>query len=147
MDILTLLLLFINEFIFFPSICFLVPLWCKTMVVSWITRTLSTQIAQSTIYYKRYFQWGSEKWVFLISTHILWEELESLRSSPSCSCDVKCNCDLMKNIKKHKKSEYVICKRLIQLFKPAKSKRNALEAELWVLYTCSGLHQFLLFSV
>jgi len=39
----------------------------------------------------------------------LWKELESLRPTPRCVCEVKCSCDLKRNVIKHKDLEYAIC--------------------------------------
>nr|KYP68603.1 hypothetical protein KK1_022235 [Cajanus cajan] len=92
---------------------------CNVMVISWITRSVSAQIAQSTIYidnaqelwqdlkdrfskgdYFRTFdllqeihsirQGDRNISSFFTDLKILWEELESLRPIPSCLCQVKC---------------------------------------------------------
>ena len=108
------------------------------MVVSWITRSLSPRIAQSTIYIdnakmlwdelKERFTKGNyfrvydllqeihsikqgEKsvTVFFTKLKILWDELDMLSPAPDCSCTVKCTCDLIKSIQKKQEIEQVIC--------------------------------------
>ena len=108
------------------------------MVLSWITKTLSTQIAESVVYVgnardlweelKERFSKGDYLKIsyllqeihsirqgdrnisqFFTDFKILWEELESLRPIPHCICDVQCNCDLSRNSVKYKEIEYVIC--------------------------------------
>nr|KYP34389.1 Copia protein [Cajanus cajan] len=111
---------------------------CNTMVISWITRSVSLQIAQSIVYIDN----AEDLWKDLrdrfskgdhfrmsdllqeihsikqgertISTYhidlkILWEELEILRPIPACSCTVKCTCELVKTVRNYKETEYVIC--------------------------------------
>ena len=46
---------------------------------------------------------------FFTDLKALWEELESLRPTPSCTCKVKCECDFIKTVIKHKESEYIMC--------------------------------------
>ncbi|XP_019450619.1 PREDICTED: uncharacterized protein LOC109352891 [Lupinus angustifolius] len=108
------------------------------MVISWITRSLSPEIAQSTIYIES----AQELWADLkerfskgdyfrisdvlqelhsmkqgdksISTYhtelkTLWEELESLRMILVCICEVKCNCGSKKAIRDQREVEHVIC--------------------------------------
>lgn len=111
---------------------------CNVMVISWITRTLTPQIAQSTIYIdnakelwddlKERFSKGDhfrisdllqeihlikqgERSVseFYTDLKLAWDELEVLRSIPDCSCPTKCNCSLIKIVKKQREIEYVIC--------------------------------------
>ncbi|XP_020214535.1 uncharacterized protein LOC109806962 [Cajanus cajan] len=101
---------------------------CNVMVISWITRSVSAQIAQSTIYidnaqelwqdlkdrfskgdYFRTFdllqeihsirQGDRNISSFFTDLKILWEELESLRPIPSCLCQVKCLNDQFATIK------------------------------------------------
>jgi len=45
---------------------------------------------------------------FFTNLKILWEELESLRLIPHCSCDIQCKCDLSRNSLKYREIEYVI---------------------------------------
>ena len=46
---------------------------------------------------------------FFTELKVFCEELEFLRPTPNCTCEKLCTCDLMKNIIKHRESEYVIC--------------------------------------
>nr|KYP65704.1 Retrovirus-related Pol polyprotein from transposon TNT 1-94 [Cajanus cajan] len=111
---------------------------CNTMILSWITKFVSEQIAQSVIYINNAQRlWEDLKEIFskgdyfrfsdllqeihsinqadrTISSYftelkILWEELESLRPTPTCTCDVRCSCDLSTKVKDYKDIEYVIC--------------------------------------
>ncbi|XP_019450655.1 PREDICTED: uncharacterized protein LOC109352925 [Lupinus angustifolius] len=108
---------------------------CNIMVISWITRSLNAQIAQSTVYIES----AEELWkdlkerfskgdyfrisVLLQELHsikqgdrdlshyftdlkIVWEDLEALRPLPSCVCAIKCKCSMLEIIRD---SEYVIC--------------------------------------
>jgi len=97
---------------------------CNMMVISWITSTLNTQIAHNTIYIgkavdlqndlKERFSKGDRFRIYDIlqeinstkqgernvseyftNLKVLWEELELLRPIPSCTCEVKCNCDVI----------------------------------------------------
>ncbi|XP_019433606.1 PREDICTED: uncharacterized protein LOC109340385 [Lupinus angustifolius] len=108
------------------------------MILSWIARCLTPQIGQSTVYIDSAYElWQDLKERFskgdhfrmsdalqelhsvrqgdrTISTYFtdlktLWEELESLRPMPSCSCQPRCSCDMIKIIKSDKDNEYVIC--------------------------------------
>ncbi|XP_027915985.1 uncharacterized protein LOC114175418 [Vigna unguiculata] len=46
---------------------------------------------------------------FFTNLKALWEELESLRPTPSCTCKVKCECDFIKTVIKHKEFKYIMC--------------------------------------
>jgi len=111
---------------------------CNVMVVSWITRTLTTQIAQNTVYINNAKElWEDLKERFSKSNHfraydllqeinsvkqgertitdyfinskILCEELDSLLPLPACTCKVKCSCDVMKTMASYRDSEWVRC--------------------------------------
>ncbi|XP_058753778.1 uncharacterized protein LOC131626963 [Vicia villosa] len=102
-------------------------LWerANSMVLSWINKTLSPHIAQSTIYFNSAFDlWEDLRERFIRGNHfrfsdllceihfiqegdrtlsvyftalkILWDELEDLRPTPSCTCPNPCTCDLAK---------------------------------------------------
>lgn len=117
-----------------------VELWdrANSMVVSWINRTLSPHIAQSTIYLGYAFGlWEDLREWFTNGNHlcfsdllrdlhsvkqgdrslsqyftdlkIWWDELEDLRPTPSCSCAIPCTCDLTGVIRQYKHMEYVTC--------------------------------------
>jgi len=108
------------------------------MVLSWIIKTLSLYIAESVIYVENakilwdelkerfskgdYFKISDllqaihfirqgERNItqFFTNLKILWEELESLRLIPHCSCDIQCKCDLSRSSVKYKEIKYVIC--------------------------------------
>ncbi|XP_017431848.1 uncharacterized protein LOC108339219 [Vigna angularis] len=46
---------------------------------------------------------------FFTDIKILWEELESLRPIPCCTCKVPCSCDLSKIFQKYREMEHVVC--------------------------------------
>ncbi|XP_022633263.1 uncharacterized protein LOC111241069 [Vigna radiata var. radiata] len=46
---------------------------------------------------------------FFTDLKILWEELESLRPIPVCTCEIPCNCDLSKVSLKYREMKHVIC--------------------------------------
>lgn len=46
---------------------------------------------------------------YFIALKILWDELEYLSTTPSCSCIVPCTCDLAKAGQSYKHMEYVSC--------------------------------------
>ncbi|XP_014522703.1 uncharacterized protein LOC106779158 [Vigna radiata var. radiata] len=111
---------------------------CNMMVLSWIIKTLSPQIAESVIYVEEakelwdelkerfskgdYFKISDllqdihsirqgERGVnqFFTDLKILWEELESLRPIPTCICKTPCSCELSKISIKYREMEHVIC--------------------------------------
>ncbi|XP_014506219.1 uncharacterized protein LOC106765970 [Vigna radiata var. radiata] len=111
---------------------------CNVMVLSWIIKTLSPQIAESVIYVEEakelwdelkerfskgdYFKISDllqdihsikqgERTVnqFFTDLKILWEELETLRPIPNCTCSVPCSCELSKVFLKYREVEHVIC--------------------------------------
>ncbi|XP_014489576.1 uncharacterized protein LOC106752408 [Vigna radiata var. radiata] len=111
---------------------------CNVMVLSWVIKTLSPQIADSVIYVegakelwdelKERFSKGDyfkisdllqdihsirqgERSVteFFTDLKILWEELESLRPIPNCTCKIPCSCDFLKISLKYREIEHVIC--------------------------------------
>jgi len=110
---------------------------CNMMVISWITRSLNTQISHNTIYIdnaktlwkdlRERFSKGDhfrisdivqeinsikqgERSVseYFTDMKVLWEELDFLRPIPSCTCEVKCHCEVMKIITGYRDSEHVI---------------------------------------
>ncbi|XP_019455050.1 PREDICTED: uncharacterized protein LOC109356169 [Lupinus angustifolius] len=111
---------------------------CNNMIVSWINRSLSPQIAQSAMY----IDGAQELWqdlkdrfskgdyfrtsdllqeihsirqgdrnisTYFIDLKTIWEELDALRPLIPCICDVKCTCESMKSTNHYRESEYVIC--------------------------------------
>ncbi|XP_017416433.1 uncharacterized protein LOC108327215 [Vigna angularis] len=111
---------------------------CNVMILSWITKTLSPQIAESVIYVEEakelwdelkerfskgdYFKISDllqdihsikqgERGVsqFFTDMKILWEELEFLRPIPTCTCKIPCSCDLSRISLKYREMEHVIC--------------------------------------
>ncbi|WJX75246.1 hydroxyjasmonate sulfotransferase [Trifolium repens] len=110
---------------------------CNSMVVSWINRTLSPQIASSVVYIDHaktlwddlkerftkgnYFRFSDllqevhsikqgEKSIsdYYTTLKSLWDDLEDLRPIEDCSCTVKCSCGCISKVKKSRDSEYVI---------------------------------------
>ncbi|XP_019429942.1 PREDICTED: uncharacterized protein LOC109337416 [Lupinus angustifolius] len=111
---------------------------CNTMVASWITRTLNPQIAESIVNIDSaqelwqdlrdtfskgdYFrisnllqevhstkQGDRDISTYFTALKTFWEDLESLRQLPTCTCDIQCKCNLVKRIKENREPEYVIC--------------------------------------
>lgn len=113
---------------------------CNNAVLSWINRSLAPHIAQSTVsidnarelwldlqnrftknnYFKmsnllqdlHSMKQGDRTLTqYFTDMKILWDELENLRPTPSCSCAVVCTCAMSSAIKKFKDEdvEYVIC--------------------------------------
>jgi hypothetical protein len=111
---------------------------CNSMVVSWITRTLSPQIAQSVLYIDNAkVLWDELCHRFTKGTHfklsdllqeihsmkqgersvnefftdmkIVCDDLEALRPNPICSCNDRCNCDAFKIMHNQREIEYAIC--------------------------------------
>lgn len=123
-----------------PKIDPLFEAWetCNNTVVSWITRTLSPNIAQSTIsidnardlwlnLQDRYSK-GNHFWIsnllqelhsmkqddrtlskYFTDMKKVWDELEHLKPTPSCSCTVPCTYALSSAAKQFKDTKYVIC--------------------------------------
>nr|KYP31200.1 hypothetical protein KK1_048715 [Cajanus cajan]KYP47161.1 hypothetical protein KK1_031184 [Cajanus cajan] len=110
---------------------------CNTTIFGWITRTLSQEIAQSIVYFESaqdlwedlkdrfskgdYFRISDllqeihsikqgDRSVSTYHTELktLWEELEVLRETPSCTCNVKCSCKFASTVKRNEEVEYVI---------------------------------------
>lgn len=110
---------------------------CNNTVVAWISRTLSPQIAQSTISIDN----AAELWkdlqrrftkenhfrmsdllqqihsmrqgdrdlsTFFTDMKIVWDELEFLRPTPSCTCTIPCTCSLSRSVINYKEKELVI---------------------------------------
>ncbi|XP_073224731.1 uncharacterized protein [Cicer arietinum] len=115
-------------------------LWdrANNMVISWITRTLSSHISQSTICIdtaydlwcdlRERFTNGNHFWIsdllrdlhsikqgdrnlstFFTNLKILWDELEDLRPTPSCVCSPTFKCNLSTTVNTFKQHEYVTC--------------------------------------
>ena len=110
---------------------------CNVIVISWINRSLVTQIAQSAIYIDNARDlWEDLKERFSNINHfhtsdllqeinsirqgersiseyytnsiILWEEMDSLRPIPTCIYSSKCTCRLSKIILEYRESERVV---------------------------------------
>lgn len=111
---------------------------CNNMVLSWITRTLSPHIAQSAICFDtaselwldlqdrftkgNHFRFSellkdlhsikqgdSSLSTYFTDLKILWDELEFLRPTPSCTCSPRCSCSLSSAVQRYKHSEYITC--------------------------------------
>ncbi|XP_019418508.1 PREDICTED: uncharacterized protein LOC109329284 [Lupinus angustifolius] len=109
---------------------------CNSMVIFWITRSLSQHISQSIVYIDSAQElWEDHKERFSKGDHfrtsdllqeihsirqgdkdisayftdikIIWEELESLRTHPMCTCNVKCKCNFLRAFRGLRETEYV----------------------------------------
>ncbi|KAF1888177.1 hypothetical protein Lal_00008090, partial [Lupinus albus] len=54
-------------------------------------------------------QWDKNISSYFTNLKIVWKELEALRPLPSCTCTIRCKCNVMKTIKNYRDSEYVMC--------------------------------------
>ena len=109
----------------------------NNMVVSWIVHSVSSSIRQSILWMdraeeiwndlkSRYFQ-GDLLRVsdlqleassikqgdltmteFFTKLRVIWDELESFRPDPNCSCDPKCSCDMLSLISRRKTEDHVM---------------------------------------
>ncbi|XP_058775326.1 uncharacterized protein LOC131649589 [Vicia villosa] len=108
----------------------------NSIMLSWINRTLSPHIAHSTICFDSAFNlWEDLRERFTKGNHfrfsdllrkihsiqqddhslstyvtdlkILWDELEDLCLTPSCSCPTPCTCGLSKAVRNFKQMEYI----------------------------------------
>ncbi|XP_019416363.1 PREDICTED: uncharacterized protein LOC109327648 [Lupinus angustifolius] len=106
---------------------------CNNMVIYWFTRSISPHISKSIVYIDNaqelwedlkerfskgdYFrasnvlqeihslrQGDKNIYDFFTDVKTLWEELESLRSLPTCICNNKCTCDFLRTFKKHRET-------------------------------------------
>jgi hypothetical protein len=111
---------------------------CNTMVIQWITKSVSTQIGQSIAYFDNatdiwhdlrtrfskgdYFrhsdllqsvhslkQGDLDLSSYFTQLQILWQELEILRPVYTCICAIKCSCLLSSSGKMNRETEYTIC--------------------------------------
>lgn len=111
---------------------------CNNLMVSWITRTLTPQISLSSSSFdnarelwldlNRRFTKGNHFHMsdllqelhsirqgditlttFFTDIKILWDELEYLRPTPTCTCVVVCTCSLRNSVQQYKDKEHVIC--------------------------------------
>jgi len=92
---------------------------CNVMVISWITRSITTQIAQSTVY--------------IDNAKELWEDLRERFSKGnhfSCFKSFKCSCNMMKTMSTYKDSERVMCflKGLGEMYNDVKTKILLIES-------------------
>lgn len=111
---------------------------CNNTIVAWISRTFSPQIDQSTMSIDNAHKlWQDLQRCFTKENHlrmsdllqqihsmrrgdhdlstfftdmkILWDELEFLRPTPSCSCTIPCTYSLSRSVTTYKEKESVIC--------------------------------------
>nr|KYP76196.1 Retrovirus-related Pol polyprotein from transposon TNT 1-94 [Cajanus cajan] len=115
------------------------PFWqrCNTMVLGWLVRSMSAEIAQSIIWRSR----ASEVWAelkerlshadlfriseiqeeiyslkqgdlsitkYYTSMKTLWDELEILDPIPTCVCNAKCTCNALMNLNRHRNTETTV---------------------------------------
>ena len=110
---------------------------CNTMVLAWIQRSISEQIAKSVLWidnasgvWKNLQIRFSQGDIFRISDiqedlykfkqgtldvsnyftqlKVMWDELENYRPIPSCSCDIACSCGAIASIRLYREQDYVI---------------------------------------
>ncbi|XP_004505909.1 uncharacterized protein [Cicer arietinum] len=110
---------------------------CNTMVMSWITNSLDSRIAQSIMWMESATDiWKEFKYryhqgdVFCISNLLeeiyvphqgdstitnyfttlkkFWKELDNFCPLPTCSCNPKCSCNLLPKIRAYRDNDYVI---------------------------------------
>ncbi|XP_019152452.1 PREDICTED: uncharacterized protein LOC109149246 [Ipomoea nil] len=112
------------------------PYWrrCNNMVATWITRSLSSEIAQTVLWvgsaekiWRTLKSRFSEADIFRVSDlhaevhqtrqgdlsvgayfaklKSLWDELQVIRPLPTCNCARRCNCGLLDKIQYHSDSE------------------------------------------
>ncbi|KAJ0035424.1 hypothetical protein Pint_25370 [Pistacia integerrima] len=122
-----------------PSTDSLFSVWerCNSMVLSWLTHSLSLSITSSILWIdKAYDGWDDlqERFlqgdIFRISylqeeiygfkqgdrsvtnyfteLKILWDELKNLRPLPACTCATPCSCGVLTTFNKYQNSDYVI---------------------------------------
>ncbi|XP_031266807.1 uncharacterized protein LOC116125215 [Pistacia vera] len=122
-----------------PSTASLFSVWerCNTMVLSWLTHSLSLSITSSILWIdKAYDVWDDLQECFLqgdifrisylqeeiygfkqgdrsvtnyfTELKILWDELKNLRPLPACTCATPCSCGVLTTFKKYQNSDYVI---------------------------------------
>nr|KYP76129.1 hypothetical protein KK1_020354 [Cajanus cajan]KYP76822.1 hypothetical protein KK1_021080 [Cajanus cajan] len=110
---------------------------CNTMVLGWLVRSISAEIAQSIIWRSK----ASEVWAelkerlshadlfriseiqeeiyslkqgdlsitkYYTSMKTLWDELEILDPIPTCICNAKCTCDALMNLNKHRNTKTTV---------------------------------------
>jgi len=109
---------------------------CNVMVISWLTRSMANQIAQSILYIdnardlwedlREHFAKGDHFRIYDILQDIhsmkqgercvsefftelktMWEETEALRPMPVCTCDKRFNC--IESIARYKEEDRVMC--------------------------------------
>lgn len=110
---------------------------CNTMVLAWIQRSISASIARPILWidtavgvWKNLQVRFSHSDIFRISdiqadlykfhqgtlhvsnyfTHlkVLWDELETYRPIPSCSCAIPCSCGASASVRRYRDQDYVI---------------------------------------
>ncbi|KAJ0028305.1 hypothetical protein Pint_35328 [Pistacia integerrima] len=122
-----------------PTIDSLFSTWerCNTMVLSWLTHSLSSSINSSILWIdKAYDVWDdlqkrfSQGDIFRIldlqediysfkqgnrsvtnyftELKILWDELKNLRPLPTCTCATPCSCAVVTTFKNYHNSDYII---------------------------------------
>ncbi|RDY05688.1 hypothetical protein CR513_10449, partial [Mucuna pruriens] len=86
---------------------------CNNIVISWITRERFNKVNHfwiSNLLQELHSMKQGDRSLSTYFTNLkfLWDELEHLRSIPSCTCLVSCICNLSKYVKTYKQIEYVI---------------------------------------
>lgn len=110
---------------------------CNTMVLSWIQRSISDSIVRSVLWfdkasdawkdlYKRFsqgdmfriadlqedickFQQGNlDVSEYFTQLKVMWDELDTLRSTPICKCAIRCSCGALDTIKTQREQDCVI---------------------------------------
>jgi len=139
---------------------------CNVTVVSWITRSLNTQIEQSTVYIdnakdlwkdlEERFSKGThfrisdllqeinsikqgEKSIneYYIDSKTLWEELDSLHPLPACTCKSKCTCNVIKTIAGYRELERIMC-----FLKGLEESYNIVKTQVIFMDPLPGVNRF-----
>nr|KYP54541.1 Retrovirus-related Pol polyprotein from transposon TNT 1-94 [Cajanus cajan] len=92
---------------------------CNNMVVSWLVHSVSPSIRQSVLWMddakdiwkdlkSRYSQGDKSVSEYFTKLRVMWDEIESYRPDPRCTCKQKCACDALKIVMERKKQDQVM---------------------------------------
>lgn len=89
-------------------------LYIESAVVAWnklkdrFSQADSVRIADLQLEVYLFKQDSSSATDFFTNLTILWEELESLRPIPQCTCPVRCTCELSRYVEKSKEHDFLM---------------------------------------